>query len=153
QVGMSVEEARDFIEAYFARYPKVREFRDKVIAQATQDGYVTTLFGRRRPVTELKSSNYRLRSLGERLAVNSVLQGTAADVIKVAMLEVQRRLEEGGMAARLVLQVHDELVVEAPEAEVDAVKTLLRDAMRGAYEMEPVLEVEVGAGADWRAAK
>ncbi len=153
QVGMSVDEARDFIEAYFARYPKVREFRDRVIAQATQDGYVTTLFGRRRPVTELKSSNYRLRSLGERLAVNSVLQGTAADVIKVAMLEVQRRLEEGGMAARLVLQVHDELVVEAPEAEVDAVKTLLGEAMRGAYEMEPVLEVEVGAGADWRAAK
>ncbi|MEE4276006.1 MAG: DNA polymerase I [Thermoleophilia bacterium] len=153
QVGMPVDEARAFIEAYFARYPKVREFRDRVIAQATQDGYVTTLFGRRRPVTELKSSNYRLRSLGERLAVNSVLQGTAADIIKVAMLEVQRRLEESGMAARLVLQVHDELVVEAPKGEVDAVKTLLGEAMRGAYEMEPVLEVEVGAGADWRSAK
>ena len=153
QVGMSVDEAREFIEAYFARYPKVREFRDRVIAQATQDGYVTTLFGRRRPVAELKSSNYRLRSLGERLAVNSVLQGTAADIIKVAMLEVQRRLEADGMAARLVLQVHDELVVEAPEAEVDAVKTLLGEAMRGAYEMEPVLEVEIGAGADWRSAK
>ncbi len=153
QVGMPVDEAREFIEAYFARYPKVREFRDRVIAQATQDGYVTTLFGRRRPVAELKSSNYRLRSLGERLAVNSVLQGTAADVIKVAMLEVQRRLEQSGMAARLVLQVHDELVVEAPEGEVDAVKTLLGEAMRGAYEMVPVLEVEVGAGADWRSAK
>jgi DNA polymerase-1 len=153
QVGMPVDEAREFIEAYFARYPKVREFRDRVIAKATQDGYVTTLFGRRRPVAELKSSNYRLRSLGERLAVNSVLQGTAADIIKAAMIEVQRRLEGGGMAARLVLQVHDELVVEAPEAEVGAVKTLLGEAMRGAYQMEPVLEVEIGAGADWRGAK
>jgi len=153
QVGMSVDEARDFIEAYFARYPKVREFRDRTIAQATQDGYVTTLFGRRRPVAELKSSNYRVRSLGERLAVNAVLQGTAADIIKVAMLEVQRRLEGDGLAARLVLQVHDELVVEAPEAEVAAVTALLREAMRGAYEMEPALEVETGAGADWRAAK
>jgi DNA polymerase-1 len=153
QVGMSVDEARDFIEAYFAKYPAVRTFRDTVIAQATQDGYVTTLFGRRRPLPELKSPNYRVRSLGERLAVNTVLQGTAADIIKVAMVDAQRRLEAGGFASRLVLQVHDELVMEAPEAEVEQATALLRSAMCGAYEMEPRLEVEVGAGLNWRDAK
>ncbi len=153
QVGIPVDEARAFIEAYFAKYPAVRGFRDQVIAQATQDGYVTTLFGRRRPVPELKSSNYRVRSLGERLAVNSVLQGTAADIIKVAMIDVQQRLEAGGLASRLVLQVHDELVVEAPTGEVEEIQALLRDAMRGACVMVPALEVELGAGANWRDAK
>ena len=153
QVGMPVDEAKTFIEAYFAKYPAVREFRDRVIAQAAQDGYVTTLFGRRRAVPELRSSNYRLRSLGERLAVNTILQGTAADIIKVAMVTVSRELEGRKLASRLVLQVHDELVLECPDAEVDECVPLLRDAMCGAYDLDPPLEVETGVGADWVAAK
>ena len=153
QVDIPVEEAKAFIDAYFAKYPKVREFRERVIAQATRDGYVTTLFGRRRAVPELRSANYRLRSLGERLAVNTVLQGTAADIIKVAMVTVSRELARRKLGSRLVLQVHDELVLECPEAEVEECVPLLRDAMCGAYEMDPPLEVEVGVGADWVAAK
>jgi len=153
QVDIPVEEAKAFIDAYFAKYPKVREFREKVIAQATQDGHVTTLFGRRRAVPELRSGTYRLRSLGERLAVNTVLQGTAADIIKVAMVTVSRELERRGLGSRLVLQVHDELVLECPAAEVGECVPLLRDAMCGAYEMVPALEVEVGVGDDWLAAK
>ena len=153
QVDIPVEEAKAFIDAYFAKYPMVREFREKVIAQATQDGYVTTLFGRRRAVPELRSSVYRLRSLGERLAVNTVLQGTAADIIKVAMVTVSRELERRGLGSRLVLQVHDELVLECPVAEVEQCVPLLRDAMCGAYDMVPALEVEVGVGDDWLAAK
>jgi len=153
QVDIPVEEAKAFIDAYFAKYPKVREFRERVIAQATRDGYVTTLFGRRRAVPELRSVNHRLRSLGERLAVNTVLQGTAADIIKVAMVTVSRELVRRKLGSRLVLQVHDELVLECPAAEVEECVPLLRDAMCGAYEMDPALEVEVGVGADWVAAK
>ncbi len=153
QVDIPVEEARAFIDAYFARYPRVREFRERVIAQAAQDGYVTTLFGRRRAVPELRSSNFRTRSLGERLAVNTVLQGTAADIIKVAMVTVSRELERRRLGSRLVLQVHDELILECPEAEADEAEALLREAMCGAYTMRPPLEVEVGRGRDWLAAK
>jgi len=153
QVDISVDEAREFIAAYFAKYPRVAEFRAAVIARAAQDGHVTTLFGRRRAVPELRSSNYRLRSLGERLAVNTVLQGTAADIIKVAMVDVHRRLERRRLASRLVLQVHDELVLECPEDEVDECLPLLRDAMCAAYRMDPPLEVETGVGGDWLTAK
>jgi DNA polymerase-1 len=131
----------------------VKEFRERVIAQAAQDGFVTTLFGRRRAVPELRSSNYRLRSLGERLAVNTILQGTAADLIKVAMVTVSRELERRKLGSRLVLQVHDELVLECPEAEVDEAASLLHDAMCAAYEMDPSLEAEVGVGDDWVSAK
>ncbi len=153
QVDIPVDEAKAFIDAYFAKYPKVREFRERVIAEATRDGYVTTLFGRRRAVPELRSGNFRLRSLGERLAVNTVLQGTAADIIKVAMVTVSRELARRKLDARLVLQVHDELVLECPAAEVEECVPLLRDAMCGAYAMDPPLEVDVGVGADWVAAK
>jgi DNA polymerase-1 len=153
QVDIPVEEAKAFIDAYFAKYPKVREFRERVIAQAARDGYVTTLFGRRRAVPELRSSNFRLRSLGERLAVNTVLQGTAADIIKVAMVTVSRELARRTLGSRLVLQVHDELVLECPDAEVEECVSMLRDAMCGAYDMDPALDVEVGVGADWVAAK
>ncbi len=153
QVDMSVEEARAFIDAYFAKYPHVKAFRERVIAQATQDGYVTTLFGRRRAVPELRSSNFRNRSLGERLAVNTILQGTAADIIKVAMVSVSRELERRKLASRLVLQVHDELVLECAADEVDECLPLLRDAMCGALDLDPPLEVDTGVGDDWVAAK
>ncbi len=156
QVDVSVEEARAFIDAYFARYPKVREFREQVVAQATQDGYVTTLFGRRRAVPELSSSARHVRALGERIAVNTVLQGTAADIIKVAMVTVQRDLERKKgrrLGARLVLQVHDELVLECAVQEVREASDLLRRAMCGACSIDPPLEVEIGVGDDWVSAK
>ena len=153
QVDIPAEEAKHFIDAYFAKYPRVADFRHRVIAEARDAGHVTTLFGRRRAVPELRSPSFRTRSLGERLAVNTVLQGTAADIIKVAMVTVSHELERRGMSSRLVLQVHDELVVEAPVEEVEACRSLLAEAMCAAYEMEPGLEVEIGVGKDWLSAK
>jgi DNA polymerase-1 len=153
QVDIPLEEARAFIEAYFAKYPHVGEFRERVIAEAAERGYVTTVMGRRRGVPELRSSNQRERSLGERLAVNTVLQGSAADIIKVAMVRLDRELADSGLASRLVLQVHDELVLECPEGEVDAIVPLTRETMCGAYAMDPPLEAAIGVGGDWLAAK
>ncbi len=147
------EEAQAYIDAYLARFPHVQDFIQRTIEQAARDGYVTTLFGRRRPVPEIRASNRQTRSLGERLAVNSVMQGTAADVIKKAMVAIHERLRAEGRTARLVLQVHDELLLEAPEAEVPAVKQLVREEMCAAYPLDPPLEVDVGAGEDWHEAK
>jgi DNA polymerase-1 len=147
------EQAQEYIDAYLARFPYVQDFIARTIEQAARDGYVTTLFGRRRPVPEIRASNRQTRSLGERLAVNSVMQGTAADIIKVAMVAIHRRLREEGRAARLVLQVHDELLAEAPEAEVGAVKEILRTEMVNAFPLDPPLAVDVGAGEDWHEAK
>jgi DNA polymerase-1 len=147
------EEAQAYIDAYLARFPHVQDFIQRTIEQAARDGYVTTLFGRRRPVPEIRASNRQTRSLGERLAVNSVMQGTAADVIKRAMVAIHERLRSEGRSARLVLQVHDELLLEAPDTEVSAVKELVREEMVNAYELDPPLEVDVGAGDDWHDAK
>jgi DNA polymerase-1 len=121
--------------------------------RATEEGYVRTVFGRRRAVPELRAANQRDRSLGERLAVNTVLQGSAADIIKVAMIRAAKELAGRRLAARLVLQIHDELIFEAPKDEVEQVIDLVRTAMCGAYEMDPPLEVSVGVGENWLAAK
>lgn len=153
QLGISPEEAAGYIEAYLARFPRVAEFRDKVIKQATEAGYVTTIMGRRRPVPELRSSDNRVRSLGERLAVNTVIQGSAADIMKVAMINCHRALASKHPAARLVLQVHDELVFEAPQAESQAVAELARREMCAAQQLDPPLEVDVGIGETWVEAK
>src|SRR5580765_2019172 len=147
------EEAQRYIDSYLARFPHVQDFIQRTIEQAARDGYVTTLLGRRRPVPEIRASNRQTRSLGERLAVNSVMQGTAADVIKAAMVAIHRRLREEGRAARLVLQVHDELLLEVPETEVSAIKSLVREEMCRAYPLDPPLEVDVGVGEDWNEAK
>jgi DNA polymerase-1 len=150
---ISREEAQEYIDAYLARFPFVQDLIERTIEQAKEDGYVTTLLGRRRPVPEIRASNRQTRSLGERLAVNSVMQGTAADVIKVAMVRIHNRLREEGRGSRLVLQVHDELLVEAPDAEVSLVKELVRDEMCSAYPLDPPLAVDVGSGDDWNEAK
>jgi DNA polymerase-1 len=147
------EEAQAYIDTYLARFPHVQAFIARTIAQAAADGYVTTLLGRRRPIPELRASNRQTRSLGERLAVNTVMQGTAADVIKLAMIRVHGRLRSEGRSARLVLQVHDELLLEAPDTEVGAVKELVRAEMVAAYPLDPPLAVEVGAGDNWADAK
>ncbi len=147
------EEAQEYIDAYLARFPLVQDFIRRTIERAERDGYATTLLGRRRPVPELRASSRQTRSFGERLAVNFVMQGTAADIIKRAMVSVHRRLREEGRGARLVLQVHDELLLEAPEVEVSAVRELLRHEMAGAYPLDPPLAVDVGVGDDWTEAK
>ncbi len=147
------DEAQAYIDTYLARFPLVQDFIQRTIEQAERDGYVTTLLGRRRPVPEIRASNRQTRSLGERLAVNSVMQGTAADIIKIAMVNIHRRLRDEGRSSRLVLQVHDELLVEAPDAEVSTVKELVRTEMCDAYPLDPPLAVDVGAGDDWHEAK
>jgi DNA polymerase-1 len=147
------EEAQTYIDTYLARFPLVQDFIQRTIERCTQDGYATSLFGRRRPVPELKASNRQTRSLGERLAVNFVMQGTAADIIKKAMVAIHDRLREEGRSSRLVLQVHDELLVEAPEVELSAVKEILRDEMCRAYPLDPPLAVDLGVGDDWNEAK
>jgi DNA polymerase-1 len=147
------EEAQAYIDAYLARFPHVQDFIARTIEQAKQDGYVTSLLGRRRPVPEIRAGNRQTRSLGERLAVNFVMQGSNADIIKVAMIRIHRRLREEGRAARLVLQVHDELLLEVPDKEVGAVKELVRAEMCGAYALDPPLAVDVGIGENWAEAK
>jgi DNA polymerase-1 len=147
------EQAQEYIDAYLARFPLVQDFIERTIEQAARDGYVTTLLGRRRPVPEIRAMNRQTRSLGERLAVNSVMQGTAADIIKVAMVRIHRRLRDEGRRARLVLQVHDELLLEVPDPEVSSVRDLVRAEMTGAYPLDPPLAVDVGVGDDWNEAK
>jgi DNA polymerase-1 len=147
------EQAQEYIDAYLARFPHVQDFIARTIEEASRDGYVTSLLGRRRPVPEIRASNRQTRSLGERLAVNFVMQGSNADIIKVAMIRIHRRLRDEGRSARLVLQVHDELLLEAPDAEIAAVKDIVKAEMCGAYDLDPPLGVDVGTGADWTEAK
>jgi DNA polymerase-1 len=147
------EQAQAYIDAYLARFPHVQDFLARTIEQASRDGYVTTLLGRRRPVPELRVSNRQIRSAGERVAVNFPMQGSNADIIKVAMIHIHRRLREEGRAARLVLQVHDELLLEVPDNEVKDVKELVRAEMVGAFDLDPPLAVDVGVGDNWAEAK
>ncbi|MDQ4082103.1 MAG: DNA polymerase, partial [Actinomycetota bacterium] len=153
QLEIPREEAAAYIDAYLARFPLVQDFIARTIERATRDGYSTTLFGRRRPVPELKASNRQTRALGERLAVNFVMQGSQADIIKTAMVAIHRRLRAEGRRARLVLQVHDELLLEVPEIEVAPVRDLVRAEMCSAYPLDPPLAVDVGVGDDWTEAK
>jgi len=147
------EQAQAYIDAYLARFPLVQAFIARTIAQAGEDGYATSLLGRRRPVPELRASNRQTRGFGERVAVNFVMQGSNADIIKVAMVAIHRRLREEGRGARLVLQVHDELLLEVPDPEVSAVRELVREEMAGAYALDPELAVDIGFGDDWAEAK
>ncbi len=147
------DEAQRYIDAYLARFPHVQDFIARTIEEAARDGYVTSLLGRRRPVPEIRASNRQTRGFGERIAVNFVMQGSNADIIKVAMIRIARRLQEEGRGARLVLQVHDELLLEVPEPEVSQVRELVRTEMCGAYPLDPPLGVDVGVGANWAEAK
>jgi DNA polymerase I len=147
------DEAQAYIDAYLARFPHVQDFIARTIEQAKVDGYVTSLLGRRRPVNEIRAMNRQTRGFGERVAVNFVMQGSNADIIKVAMIRIARRLREEGRGARLVLQVHDELLLEVPEVEVSKVRELVREEMCGAYALDPPLAVDVGVGDNWAEAK
>jgi DNA polymerase I len=147
------EQAQEYIDAYLARFPRVQDFIQRTIEQSKRDGYATSLLGRRRPTPEIRASNRQTRSLGERLAVNFVMQGSNADIIKKAMIAIHRRLREEGRGARLVLQVHDELLLEVPDAETGPVRELVREEMTRAYPLDPPLAVDIGIGDDWNGAK
>jgi DNA polymerase-1 len=147
------EEAKAFIDAYLERFPKVAEFMASTIEKATEDGHVTTLFGRRRQIPELKARNWQVRTLGERLAVNTVIQGTAADVIKLAMIRCHSTLEREGLRTRLILQIHDELLFEGPPEEVDRVRELVVPEMCAPWPWDPPMAVDVGVGVNWLEAK
>jgi DNA polymerase-1 len=147
------EEAKEFIDAYLARFPKVAEFMAETIEQAKEDGHVKTLWGRRRQIPELQARNYQVRTLGERLAVNTVVQGTAADIIKLAMVRCHRALAESGGDTRLILTIHDELLFEGPPAESAAAGELIEREMVAVWEHDPPLAVDRGVGQNWLEAK
>ena len=149
QLHISRKEASEFIERYFARYPAIRRFMDACVAQGKSEGYSVTMYGRRRPLPELTASNYVRRQFGERAAMNTPVQGAAADIIKIAMNAVHARLKEEGLKAKLILQVHDELIVEAPQEEEARVSALLRECMEGAANLRVPLVADVHAGRSW----
>jgi DNA polymerase-1 len=148
-IGVFPNEAKAYMDAYLEKYHGVRDYQKRVVEQAKADGFVETLYHRRRALPELKSSNFAQRSFGERVALNMPIQGTAADVIKLAMVHVARRLENEELAAKLILQVHDELIVECPEAETERVKALLTEEMERVAELSVPLVAEANAGQNW----
>ena len=152
-LSITRKEAAKYIEDYFHTYPGIKAFLDDVVAHAKENGYVKTLFGRRRPVPELASSNFMQRSFGERVAMNAPIQGTAADIMKIAMIGVNKRLKEQTMKSRLVLQVHDELLIETHHTEIDTVKEILREEMEQAAVLEVPLEIDMHTGNNWYEAK
>ena len=152
-LSITRKEAAKYIDDYFATYPGIKTFLDHAVTHAKEKGYVVTLFGRRRPVPELSSSNFMQRSFGERVAMNSPIQGAAADIIKIAMIRVNQRLKDQKMKSRLVLQVHDELLIEAYEPELDEVQNILKEEMEHAAELKVPLEIDMHTGDNWYEAK
>jgi DNA polymerase-1 len=142
-------QAKEYMEKYFEHYAGVRAYMSRVVEQGKADGYVSTLYHRRRWLPELKSSNFNMRSFGERVALNMPIQGTAADIIKLAMIRVDDRLRAEGLKARLVLQVHDELIVECPESEAQQVRDLLKEEMEGVAALSVPLLAEANIGKTW----
>ena len=152
-LGITRKEAARYIDSYFEKYPGVKSFIDKVVADAHENGGVTTMFGRRRDLPAIKSKNFNQRSLAERMAMNTPIQGTAADIIKLAMIRVDRMIKEAGLKSRVLLQVHDELVLEVVTEEIDAVKKLLREAMEHVVELRVPLVIDINIGKNWAEAK
>ena len=152
-LSISRKEALEYINRYFETYPQVKSYLDNLVKEAKETGYAVTMFGRRRPVPELKSGNFMQRSFGERVAMNSPIQGTAADIIKIAMIRVDKRLREEGLRSRLILQVHDELLIETATEEESAVKKLLAEEMTGAAKLKVELEIDMHDGKNWFEAK
>ena len=148
-IGVWPSEAKAYMDAYLEKYHGVRDYMKQIVEQAKADGFVKTIYGRRRELPELKSSNFNMRQFGERVALNMPIQGTAADIIKLAMVHVAERLRAEKLRARLILQVHDELIVECPIEEEDAVRRLLKEEMEHAAELSVPLTVDVKSGHSW----
>ena len=149
ELGIPRAEAQRYINSYFKKYPGIKEYMDAAIEMARRDGYVTTMLGRRRYLPDIKASNRQVRQFAERNAINSPLQGSAADLIKVAMNAIHHRLEAEGFAARMILQVHDELVFEAPVEEADRLVEMVKSEMESAGDLRVPLVVDVNKGANW----
>lgn len=152
-MSITRKEAAEYIENYFATYPKIKGYLDGEVEKAKNEGYISTMFGRRRPVPEIKSSNFMQRSFGERIAMNSPIQGTAADIIKIAMVRVNQALRDANLKSRLILQVHDELLIETAEHELEEVSAILDREMRNAAHLEVPLEIDMHTGYNWYDAK
>jgi DNA polymerase I len=150
QLGIDTKEAKRFIDAYFEKYAGVRTFIDRTLEEARREQKVRTLFGRVRPLPDINSKNWNLRGFAERTAVNTPLQGTAADLIKIAMINIDHEIIQRKMKSRMLLQVHDELVFEVPHDELDGMRELVQDRMEHAHELSVPLAVEVGVGPNWR---
>jgi len=153
RLSIPTSDAAVILDAYFEAFPNVKDYMDRTVAEARMRGYTETLFGRRRPIPELSNSNFRIRQAGERQAMNAGIQGLAADIFKVALVRIDAALEKVGVASQLVLQVHDEVLVETPEAEMAEVGPLVIDLMRGAAQLDVPLEVNVAWGKTWAAGK
>jgi DNA polymerase I len=153
RLNIPTSEAAEILDAYFEAFPAVKAYMERTVAEARQRGYTETLFGRRRQIPELASSNPRLRQAGERQAMNAGIQGLAADIFKVALVALDERLDAEGHGSRLILQVHDEVLVEVPPEQVDAVGTLVTEAMAGAAQLRVPLEVNLAVGDSWADAK
>lgn len=149
RLHISTEEARDFISSYFALYAKVKEFVDRMHAEAEEKGFVTTMLNRRRYLPEIHSKNFNIREFAKRTAVNTPIQGTAAELIKIAMINIWRKLRDGSYQTRMIMQVHDELVFETPQSEVEAVKRLVKEEMEGALPLDVPIKVDIGVGRNW----
>jgi DNA polymerase-1 len=153
RLDIPTDEARDILDAYFASFPKVKAYMEQTVREARNRGYTTTIFGRRRQISELSSDNFRIRQMGERMAQNAPVQGSAADIFKLAMVELDTALEDGGFESRMLLTVHDELVLEVPFDERDPVEALVRRVMENVCELAVPLRVDIGFGPTWADAK
>ena len=152
-LGINLYEAKDFIDNYLATFPGIKEYMDKVVSDAHKNGYVKTLFNRKRVIEELNNKNFLIRSSGERMAMNTPIQGTAADILKMAMVELQKRIDEENLNSKMLVQVHDELVFDVPENEVEIMKELIRDVMENIYKLDVPLKVDIEYGRTWYEAK
>jgi DNA-directed DNA polymerase len=153
QLGITRKEAQEYIDSYLEKYSGIKEYMDKQIRFAEDNGFVTTLFGRKRFISELKSKNYMVREFGKRVAMNSPIQGTAADIMKIAMIKCYNELKNSGIDAKIVLQVHDELLIEASKSDLDKAIEILRDSMENAVKISIPLKVEIQTAYDWYSAK
>lgn len=152
-IGVSRVQAQNYIDAYFKRHPAIRDYLDETVKKAREDGFVSTMFGRRRYITELSAKNKNLQAFGERVAMNTPIQGTAADIIKKAMVDTDAALKAAGMKARIVLQIHDELIVEAPADEAVVAAAILKDKMENTVKLLVPLVAEAHIGKSWFEAK
>ena len=153
RLDIPTDQAREILDSYFESFPNVREFMDRTVTEARTRGYTTTILGRRRQISELASDNFRIRQMGERMAQNAPVQGSAADIFKLAMVDVDRALEEQALRTQMLLTVHDELVFEVPLDERETIEELVRDVMQSVIELRVPLVVDLGFGTNWAAAK
>ena len=152
-IGITRKEAQDYIDTYFQMYPGIKKYLDDSVQSAKEKGYSVTMYGRRRPIPELKNSNFMTRQFGERVAMNAPIQGTAADIMKIAMIHVWERIHREKLKSELILQIHDELLIETAPGEENEVSAILSEEMKGAADLPVTLETDVHTGSDWYEAK